>query len=294
YLMSQISSAMGILYSKDMYESLKYEDDLYELVKNKEWTLEKLNLMTQDVYQDLNNSATVDDADRFGFYGNGHSINGLLYGFDCPVTNYLDDGSVSIANYYNEHLVSVFDNLYRFFNDNNNVIRGGDSDNLVAVSSGKTLFASTWIDTLISERMRNSADRIGILPNPLFDTEQEEYYSYMQRWDLMYIPTNADFERSTIVLEYLNFTSAEYMVPRYWETSLSLKGADEEADKEMLQIIRDSLFYDFVMVFNTEMGGMKDAVAFLISSRSNSLSSWWQQNEKKYSESLEILQMFYE
>ena len=136
--------------------------------------------------------------------------------------------------------------------------------------------------------------KIGVLPNPLFDESQSDYCSYMQRWDLMYIPKNADFEKSTIILEYLNFTSAEYMIPQYWDQALSLRGADNLADGEMLEIIRNTLFYDFVMVFNTEMGGLKDGVAYLISSRSNTLSSWWEKNGSKYADSLELLQMFYE
>lgn len=294
YLTSQISSAMGLLYNKDMYDSLSYEDDLYDLVRNKQWTLEKMNTMIQDTYDDLNRDELRDISDKYGFFGNGHSINGLIYGFDCPIAEYLEDGSVSIDNYYNDHLISVFEALDTFYNSNEAVFRGGDSDNLESLVNGNSLFISTWIDNLISERMRNSNYKIGVLPNPLFSEAQENYCSYMQRWDLMYIPKNADFEKSTIILEYLNFTSAEHMIPRYWDEALSIRGANEAADREMLEIIRDTLFYDFVMVFNTELGGLKDGVAYLISSRSNTLSSWWEKNGSKYADSLTILQMFYE
>lgn len=294
YLTSQISSAMGILYNKDMYNSLGYEDDLYALVRDKKWTLEKMTSLTKDVYQDLNHDDVRDVADQYGFFGNGHSINGLIYASDCPIAEYLEDGTVSIDNYYNDHLISVFETLDIFYNENDNVFRGGDTDNLVSLENGKSLFVSTWIDNLISERMRNAVCKIGVLPNPLFDEAQTNYCSYMQRWDLMYIPQNADFEKSTIILEYLNFTSAEYMIPQYWDLALSARGADESADRDMLEIIRNTLFYDFVMVFNTEMGGLKDGVAYLISSRSNTLSSWWEKNGSKYADSLELLQMFYE
>ena len=294
YLTSQISSAMGLLYNKDMYAALSYEEDLYDLVRNKQWTLEKMNTLIKDTYKDLNGDETRDISNQYGFFGNGHSINGLIYGFDCPVAEYLDDGTVSIDNYYNDHLIRVFEALDVFYNENESVFRGGDSDNLASMQNGNSLFISTWIDNLISERMRNANCKIGILPNPLFNELQSDYCSYMQRWDLMYIPKNADFEKSTIILEYLNFTSAEYMIPQYWDQALSLRGADDMADGEMLEIIRNTLFYDFVMVFNTEMGGLKDGVAYLISSRSNTLSSWWEKNGSKYADSLELLQMFYE
>ena len=294
YLTSQISSAMGLLYNKDMYNDRSYEYDLYELVRNKQWTLEKMKILIQDVHDDLNRDEIRDVSDKYGFFGNGHSINSLIYGFNCPIVEYQEDGSVSINNYYNDHLISVFEALDTFFNSNEAVFRGGDSDNLNSLVNGNSLFISTWIDNLISERMRNSGYDIGVLPNPLFDEAQENYCSYMQRWDLMYIPKNADFEKSTIILEYLNFTSAEHMIPRYWDEALSTRGANEAADGEMLEIIRDTLFYDFAMVFNTELGGLKDGVAYLISSRSNTLSSWWEKNGSKYADSLTILQMFYE
>lgn len=294
YLTSQISSAMGLLFNKDLYATNQNQEDLYELVRTKQWTLEKMKVLIKDSYQDTNNDLSRDASDAYGFFGNGHSINGLIYGFDCPVAEYKEDGTVTIDNYYNDHLIKVFEALNSFFNENENVFRGGDYDNLSSMENGHALFISTWIDNLISERMRNAACKIGVLPNPLFDTDQKNYCSYVQRWDLMYIPKNADFEKSSIILEYLNFTSTEFMIPRYWEQALSLRGADDAVDGEMLSIIRSTLFYDFVMVFNTELGGLKDGVAYLIGSKSNTLSSWWEINGKKYADSLTILQMFYE
>ncbi len=306
YLMSQTSSSMCLLYNKTLYESNKYEEDIYQLVRDRQWTYEKMNIMVTGLYQDINRSTTRDSEDTYGFLGNSHTVNSIIVGGNCPIASYNDDGTVTVENYYSDRLVNVFNYLFAFFNENPAVrcATSTDSDfpsnvnvdtfSVYMLANGKTLFASTWMGNLAgSEDLKNSSDSIGVVPNPLYDTDQEEYVTYNMRWEMFYIPANADAEYSATILEYLNFTSMRYMLPQYYDNALQLRGADDTADAEMLRIVHDSMYYDFVTVFSQELGGLRDAVAYLIKQNDNGLSSWWGNNSTSYNTTLLLMQDFY-
>ncbi len=306
YLMSQTSSSMCLLYNKTMYESNGYDEDIYQLVRDRKWTYEKMNTMVKGLYQDNNRNSIRDSEDTYGFLGNSHTINSILVGGNCPIAAYNDDGTVTVENYYSSRLSDVFDYLYSFFNENDAVrcATATDSDfpanvnvdtfSVNMLANGKTLFASTWMGNLAgSDDLKNAISTIGVVPNPLYDENQESYVTYNMRWEMFYIPINADAEYSATILEYLNFTSMIYMLPQYYENALQLRGADNTDDSEMLRIVHDSMYYDFVTVFSQELGGLRDAVAYLIKSKQNTLSSWWGNNKSAYTTTLELMQDFY-
>ena len=147
------------------------------------------------------------------------------------------------------------------------------------LASGNAMFACAQLGVMNDcTELKNSSYHYGVLPMPLYDEDQSEYFTYTMRWELFYVPSNADLDRSTIILEYLNYTSEKYIIPAYWEEALTLRAADDEQDSEMMYIVRDALWYDFVTFFNHEIP-MRDAVASQINNGSTRLSSWWNGNK---------------
>lgn len=68
----------GMYYNKDILTDYQLEDP-QQLVLDHKWTQAKLLEMTTNIYQDLNNNGTADNADQFGFCG-------VNYGFDAFYT----------------------------------------------------------------------------------------------------------------------------------------------------------------------------------------------------------------
>lgn len=294
YIMSQISYAMATFYNKERWDALNTGDDLYQMVRDREWTYERLYEYAANYYTDSDNSNTKNDSDVFGYVYNGHGIAASIAASDTPITTRREDGSMTILDYYTPHLVNVFEDYFDFYNNSRGTYRRADDFGpAIMLASGNALFACAQLGVMNDcSELKNSNYHYGVLPMPLYDTEQSEYFTYTMRWELFYIPTNADFERSSIVLEYLNYTSEKYIIPAYWEEALTLRAADDEQDSEMMYIVRDALWYDFVTFFNHEIP-MRDAVASQINNGSTRLSSWWNSNHDILEANLEsVLQRY--
>ncbi|MBE6634070.1 MAG: hypothetical protein E7620_07000 [Ruminococcaceae bacterium] len=287
YIMSQISYAMATFYCKELFEARYPDTDLYEMVREGEWTYEKLYEYTADVYNDTNPNYRRDDNDDFGYVYNGHGIAASVAASETPITSLDDEGKLTVKNYYNDHLVDVFEKYSLFYNDSRGTYKAGtDYGPAELLGRGRTIFACAQLGALHDcADLKNSELHFGVLPMPMLDTDQEEYYTYTMRWELFYIPTNADFERSAIILEYLNYTTEKYVIPAYWDEALTLRAADTDQDSEMMYIVRDALWYDFVTFFNHEIP-MRDAVANQISNGSTRFSSWWRTNGDTFEQNL--------
>ncbi len=301
YIMSQISYAMGMFFNKNLYANQQYEDNLYDLVRNREWTYEKLREMTANYYVDANENDSRDEGDQYGYVYHLHGIEASIVGSDCPIVEYDTDGTPSIDNYYDAHLLEVFEAYFKYYNNSRGVwLNKPDWGPTESLGEGKALFASAQIGMMVDcEPLRNSSYDYGILPMPLFDSEQETYYSYTMRWELFYIPTNADFERSAIILDYLNYASEEKVVPAYWETALNKRAADSSDDSEMLHLIRDTLYYDFASFYGMEMGGIyrdptgTGGIPTLIEDGNSGIAAWWQSGKERFAQCLkDILQKY--
>ena len=288
YIMSQISYAMATMYNKELWLQLGFQDDLYQLVRDREWTYEKLNEYVAGQYQDTNQDNNIDSGDQFGYVNNAHGVAASIAAAGIPITTKDDSGNLTVLNYYSTRLVQVFDSYYAFYNDAIDAFNMKDDfDPAVMLGAGQTLFACAQLGVLNDcAELRNSKFHVGVLPMPMYDTAQQEYVTYTMRWELFYIPVNADFDRSTIVLEYLNYTSEQLIIPAYWETALNKRAADAPQDSEMMYVVKDALWYDFVTFYN-HIIPMRDAVASLINNRNNRIANWWKSNKDTYQSQLE-------
>ena len=280
YIMSQISYAMATFYNKELWDALNTGDDLYQQVRDYEWTYEKLYEFTANYFTDTDQNNAKGDGDVFGYVYNTHGVAASIAASDTPITTRNADGSMTILDYYTPHLVSVFEDYFDYYNNSLGVYRRSDDFGpAIMLASGNAMFACAQLGVMNDcTELKNSSYHYGVLPMPLYDEEQSEYFTYTMRWELFYVPSNADLDRSTIILEYLNYTSEKYIIPAYWEEALTLRAADDEQDSEMMYIVRDALWYDFVTFFNHEIP-MRDAVASQINNGSTRLSSWWNSNK---------------
>ena len=292
YIMSQISYALATFYCKELWEARYSDVDLYQLVRDKEWTYEKLYEYAAGIYQDNDGDYRKSANDDFGYVYNSHGIAASVAASETPIVTRYEDGSMSILPYYNDHLLKVFEKYNEFYNESRGTYKiADDYGPAKLLGQGRTLFACAQLGVMHDcTELKNSELHYGVLPMPLFDSNQSGYYTYTMRWELFYSPVNADFERSAIILEYLNYTTETNVIPAYWEEALTLRAADSDQDSEMMYLVRDSLWYDFITFFNHEVP-MRDSVASQISNGSTRLSSWWNSNkdslETKLQETLE-------
>ena len=289
FVISQIATALGLLYNKDMFVDLQYDFDPYQLVRDYQWTYAKLDETVTNVYQDLDNNWYVSDGDRFGITGPPQMANALLAGMGNRLITFDEEGIPTLENYYGDRLITSFEKLLTFFKKDSVTWYDANATSLNMLVSNQTLFCCLGMGEMTSEPVRESTYKIGILPLPLYDETQTEYLSAMQRWEMFFIPQRADFERSCIITEYLNFVTYTEVIPLYWDHALLLRGAEAADDAEMMKLIRSTMYFDTVHIFMTYFGNMSDLAGNLIKLNNNILGSEWSKNKPTYQDGLDLL-----
>ena len=138
-------------------------------------------------------------------------------------------------------------------------------------------------------------DDYGIIPYPKYDETQEEYRTTSHNAvSMMCFPvTVKDPEMSAIITEALCAESYRNVIPQYYDIALKAKGARDDESGEMIDLIRDSLIFDFGWVHSVPMGSIGTIMQELISNNNSGLSSAWASKEAKVISGLETINAAY-
>ncbi|MCL1858151.1 MAG: hypothetical protein FWF92_02825 [Oscillospiraceae bacterium] len=250
--LSVISGAGCMVFNKDIYKNFAGED-LYSLVRDNKWTLDKFFEIATAVGKDLNGDGIWNADDLYGlsssFKGYISCIfNGAGIGFTAPG----EDGvqafnlhqnevainlmarcmdALNMPGFYYSEAVQVYDTLPRLF------------------EPGQALFATSSAYGV--ETLRAMEDDIGILPLPKYSESQEQYYATAYGNSLSVLPKTLDLEtegeNAGIILEAMSFSGYYDMIPQYKEVVLKTKTARDDESADMLDIIFDSVIFNFDM-----------------------------------------------
>ena len=155
--------------------------------------------------------------------------------------------------------------------------------------NNQALFANQQLVISTMDEYRESDLDFCILPLPLYDEKQESYQTTVARSEMMFIPSNADAEKSGIVTEYLMYSTYKNVLPQYWEITLKMRNSDNEDELRMLEIQHAGVRFDFVNIYSYTLGGLDSLAYELALKRKNELSSQWGNKKGIYEEALEFL-----
>ena len=252
---SQLASAKVIFFNKDLASQYNLKDP-YELVRNGEWTIDTLFELTSGIYQDTNGDGIRDANDRYG-YTTIPMQNGFFVSTNTPILAPTEDGGKEIA-VMTERTVSLVEKLYSWYYESGNVFltvtdtkdptycAGIFAAGNAAMTFGKLAHASQFY--------RDSEVSYGILPQPKYDTAQEQY-SVFACPSLFSVPiTCQNTELAGLVFEAMTYYGYYDIIPVYYETTLQGKIADAPEDVEMLEIINDALTVSFAYCYDNWEG----------------------------------------
>ncbi len=225
-----------IVFNKDLQEAYQVESP-YALVRNKEWTLDKLMSITANIYKDDGNGSR-DAADTYGITGWGWvPLISLVTSSDLKIVDRNTEGNYEIAYEHDrEKMVDLIDKVFKLYNAEGSffwksVPAPGTE---VSFSAGTSVFQFFSSPGLAS--FRDKDIRFGVLPYPLYDNKQADYRTL--NWNgLMAVPNSIkNPEMVGSVIELLAYYTEPVRVA-YYENLLSAKIADAPDDVEMLDII---------------------------------------------------------
>lgn len=248
-------SMLVYFFNKTMANSYNIEN-LYDLVRSGEWTVDKYIELVSGVYVDENGNGNKDEADIFGValdYGN--VADAYYSSFDIDICVRGED-NIPAINIDIEKLDSVITKMQELYHNNEGAYVFKMMSNMTTnpladiFSAGRALF--------YPERLKNAIDfrgidvEFGILPYPKWDVTQEKYFS--QAWDgysVMVVPKDArNIQKTAVMVEALNASSQQYVIPAFYDKTLKVKVTRDEDSAEMLDTIREGISFQFGYFFS--------------------------------------------
>ena len=256
----------GIIFNRDLAKDYGLEDP-YDLVHNNQWTLDKMIEMAQAVSDDLNGDQVYNELDQYGMLteSSNYKFQVVASGIDIFT---LDADGNPVASFMNEKTISVIEKIRSIYKDETHAIDYSDLNGTPGAAvngsywnygreifaNGQILFVQNGPSTLGQLVEYGMEQEFGILPNPKYDSAQENYY-HMPDWDttVLVVPsTNNDYERLGILLEDLAYQSSQTVLPTYYETVIKIRRAPSPEMAEMVDIIKNNISYHYGLIYNID------------------------------------------
>lgn len=254
----------GIFFNKETLKSLELQSP-YELVKEHKWTLDVMKTWAKGITEDVDNNGIIDYNDKFGVGGQMDNIWEYYHGSGEKLCT-TDEKGYPIASFTTERAVNVVtkaleimqdDNIYvcanDYFNDGGWYVNSPMEYITNAFVEGRSLFLSSSLSAL--EDLRNMDIDFGILPIPMYDETQDNYYSLINPWrgNAFTIPnylTEDEAEAAAVVMNVLGAEGRNTLRPAYYEVALKGQRARDDESQEMLDIIFNTAGCDIGFIYN--------------------------------------------
>lgn len=232
--------------------------DLYGMVRDGSWTMEKMEEVSTAVAKDLNNDTTADDT--WGALFDVHSACALLYSTGMRLTDFSADGAISLTS-NSDALVRIGDMCGKLLNADGvrydaNTARSSKNYNPGIFTDGQSLFLATALYLGKSLRAANSDVEYGVIVPPKADADSN-YITTTYGASLFGIPLSVkDVHKSAVILDALNYYSKDTVVEAFYEIVLKGQIADSQDDADMMEQARQTLVIDFAFINSLDLNTM--------------------------------------
>ncbi|MCI8388488.1 MAG: hypothetical protein HFE63_08510 [Clostridiales bacterium] len=280
-----------------MYFNKKLADEyklpnLYELVDNGTWTIDKLMELSSIGGRDLDGNSIMDENDQYGYLTSCNmSIDGYLQSCRVPLTDF-DNNSIPKFSGLSEKYIDVYTKLKSFISNKDYVFyRNMDDTAHEFFMKDQALFSPNAIE--FAHIMREMNSDFGILPYPKWDENQSDYVSYnaLGNATTFVIPSTADADMVGCILEALAYYGYKDVRPQYFERALKGKVSRDNESEAMLDIIFNNIEYDFTQIYSYAFGDEKAPSMLLRVSLAmgKDIVSMYASDEKLYESTMEKL-----
>ncbi len=300
FIIDTLRTAHCLVYNKNLYTDLFGDgNELYELVANGEWTMDKMTELVDASYVDADGNGQKNIGDMLGFAAHqdwGPCIpflitNGVKYaGRD-------DSGYPTIAM-NNERTILMCDKIYDLWNASGTgalaIFNNDQAAVLNQFTAGNVLFvAYQQLGSLESDAIRASEHEIGIIPYPKLDELQETYItSAHDTSEIGLIPVTMPESNLSFVsacLEVLSRESHKNVLPLYYENSLKVKYTRDTESAAMIDLIHDGLGNSFALAWHQPLNTFLQSLIHASVMTENSFASNYASVEKTLQKKLEQL-----
>ena len=283
-----LMSATSAYFNKDMFKNKFGEpDELYALVDEGTWTVDKFLEYCAGAYEDVNGDGTRDEDD---VYGARHTsiftaVNYLTLSSGLPMHGRDSDG-LPILNIYNDNWIKWTEILDKYvMTDEYSKISKTPNTITTAhyFNNAKSLFSMSMLYDASS--FRDTEFEYGIVPFPKYS----EDYDYLSSGatpnaEAVMLPittATSKYDAIGASLEALSAESYRTVTETYYETTLKGKYLGSENDIRMVDTIYKNIGTNFVMVAGVELGkgAISSMFVYVIRDHDANLTSYYEANK---------------
>lgn len=249
-----------LLFNKEMYDDSDFSAEygnIYDLVRNGEWTYDVMYEMMRAVSQPDENGSWTENA-IYGMVGSVNIGNVFMNAAGLLPCERTSDGGIRISIGDDVNL-GTFNSVFDMFSDRTLTMlveqfsSGGWDIINNSFREGRSLFYSTNASTIsVFKNTQEDVISFGVVPTPKYSKDQERYYNTVNSGNssvLAVASTNVErLEATCYLLELLGYygknTPFKLINEAYYETTLKLQAVESDDDAEMLDLIFDSRIYD--------------------------------------------------
>lgn len=284
------SSTACIFYNKNVQTDNSI-GDLYQLVYNNEWTLDKMASLGRSVMADLNGDSVLDGNDRWGVVTQDDWTYIMLHGSGGRYAS-KDEDDYPIIAFDNERTMTVAQKVLDLVYDESfllhtNRLKDGQTP-ITLMAADQVLF---YVERIVAtEKLRAVESDFGILPVPKFDENQKNYGHSVSIHTsaVMTVPLNAvELEITGVILEALAAESKYVVIPAYYDIVLKDKYTRDAESVDMLDTILGNRVYDLGEFY--QFGGFNEMFLRAYPNNRRDVTSMFAQNGKRMQSEIDRL-----
>ena len=264
------------------------EEDPYALIDTKEWTIETLVEMAENVSLDLDSNDKWDENDRYGLVYFSDMICALEIGAGVPFAQIIDGIPEMTLNC--EEAISVLDMASELLYDQE--LSYSWSATGKTEETAWTMFMADqalfyYGELHSAEDMRASESDFGIMPMPLYDEYQESYHHTVNPnvAAVIVIPTtNIEETLTSYALDSLGAASKNTLTPAYYDINLQGIVSRDEESAVTLDLVISTLSYDPGYQYIAEAGQL---IRELVNTKSDAFTSKYESQESVMTSKIE-------
>ena len=265
-------STFVIYVNKEIATAVLGDVDLYQIVRDGKWTVDKLAEYAKTVTEDLDGNDIMNGEDKYGIYVWDDSLLGMLEAAGTKVATVGADGKIALT-LYNDNSVAVFNKYMDIACDNKYALQYQrkeliPSDGVIeAFKAGNALFWQT--SNVNTKYFREMEADFGILPYPKLSEDQSRYYSTIAPYNSQFIcvPIYTDGQEDYIshITEVLAYQGKQITWPACYDDTLKGAFARDEGTYDMLDIIYGNYGYDLGLYY--QLGTYNSVIMNLLRNR---------------------------
>lgn len=258
----------GIMYfNKDLYQDFYGDpDEVYKLVLDGTFTMDKLYELSSGAYKDANGNGTKDPDDIYGImFSTGMGEDNPHYIHACDLQLYTRDASGKLTiTMGGERSITAVEKLNKLVTQNDGATRNTNgstiADCATPFSEGKALFLMARMISATSDKLRSMEQEYGLIPVPKLDEDQEKYLAYVHdSGTVLCVPRTTNDDKLKAVgasYEALCGEAHRKYMDLFLETAMKLKYSRDALSGQCIDLIIEGLTKDTLCEYATYCGSI--------------------------------------